>query len=380
MVITSIKGRKRIPPKKDIPSHLEKNPQERNLLSELNLANQKIAELLIEKKKREDELAIAHIELVFQEHEKDMRAQELIVANTELAYQTSEKADRASELDIANTELAYQTSEKASCAFELDIANTELAYQTSEKADRASELEIANTELAFQSDEKQKRADEFIIVNQTLINQNEKIENLTYRDQTTGLYNRKYFLKVLKNYDHDENLPISIIVGAVNGLALINDSFGYATVDEIMIKVSKLLKKFVRKEDVIFRVNNGGFALILPKTDFEASSKLVHDLKLQASQEKVSHFNISISCGVQTKISNTVELKDAIQKAYEELVANKKTEGTLVEHNTINLIMKMLFEKNSREMLHSARVGMICECIAKKMNLNQEIIENIKMS
>ncbi|KAF0223793.1 MAG: diguanylate cyclase and metal dependent phosphohydrolase [Erysipelotrichaceae bacterium] len=218
-------------------------------------------------------------------------------------YQTSDKANRASELNVANKELAYQTSEKADRASELDIANKELAFQTSEKADRASELKIANTELAFQSAEKQKRADEFIIVNQTLINQNEKIENLTYRDQSTGLYNRKYLMKVLKNYDHDENLPISIIVGDVNGLGLINDSFGYATVDEIMIRVSKLLKKFVRKEDVIFRLNNGGFALILLKTDYESSSKIVQELKLQASQEKVSHFDISISCGLQTKIS-----------------------------------------------------------------------------
>ncbi|KAF0223794.1 MAG: diguanylate cyclase/phosphodiesterase [Erysipelotrichaceae bacterium] len=92
MVITAIKGRKRIHPKKDTPSHLEKNPQERDLLSELNLANQEIAEQLIEKKKREDELAIAHIELVFQEREKDKRAQELDIANKELAYQASERS------------------------------------------------------------------------------------------------------------------------------------------------------------------------------------------------------------------------------------------------------------------------------------------------
>ncbi|KAF0223792.1 MAG: diguanylate cyclase and metal dependent [Erysipelotrichaceae bacterium] len=42
--------------------------------------------------------------------------------------------------------------------------------------------------------------------------------------------------------------------------------------------------------------------------------------------------------------------------------------------------MKMLFEKNSREMLRSARVGKICESIAKKMNLSQEVIESIKMT
>ncbi len=348
--------------------------------SELKLAKSELAYQTTEKADRASELKVANTELAYQTSEKADRATELKIANIELAYQTSEKANRASELKIANSELEYQTSEKADRASELKIANKELAYQTTEKADRASELKIANKELAYQTAEKQKRADEFIIINNTLINQYEKIENLTYRDQTTGLYNRKYFLKMLENYDHDENLPISVIVGDVNGLALINDSFGNAPVDEIMIKVSKLLKKFVRREDVIFRLNHGGFAIILPRTDYDTSSKIVHDLKLQASQEKVGHFDISISCGVQTKGSLKTKLKEIIQSAYEELITNKKAESTLVEHNTINLIMKMLFEKNSREMLHSARVGKICERIAQRMNLSQDVTNSIRMA
>lgn len=139
-------------------STLETQPKGRDLLAELNTALKEI--------KR-------------QNSEKLKWANELKIANKELVYQTSEKADRTSELVLANEELVYRQSEKSKREDELAIANKELAYQTSEKADRDSEL---------------------IIVKQTMMGQKVEIENLNYRNELPGLFNRKYFLDALKKY------------------------------------------------------------------------------------------------------------------------------------------------------------------------------------
>ncbi|MGK0247919.1 MAG: diguanylate cyclase (GGDEF)-like protein/PAS domain S-box-containing protein [Oleispira sp.] len=68
-----------------------------------------------EKEKRADELALANIELAFQNKEKDNRADELILAN-------EEKEKRADELALANIELAFQNKEKEKRADELALA------------------------------------------------------------------------------------------------------------------------------------------------------------------------------------------------------------------------------------------------------------------
>lgn len=352
--------------------------EKRRREKELDKANLELAYQKEEKKQREAELILANKELAFQSSEKADRASELITANKELIYQKGEKAKRAQELVIANQELAYQTSEKANRAFELDIANKELIFQKSEKADRASELDTANKELIYQIGEKEKRAAEFVIVNEAMINQNQVIENLTYHDQLTGLYNRKYFIEAIKYYDLPSKLPISVIMGDINGLALINDSLGYTTVEEIVMKVTALLRKVVRKSDVIIRLNNGEFALILPKTSYEKAETMVSALKANAEKEKAGSFDISISCGVQSKTTQETDINQTIKEAFESLNKNKKIESQAVENNTIGLIMKMLFEKNNREMLHSSRVSELCKNVAMKMHFEQSVVDRIR--
>ena len=96
------------------------------------------------KKSDQDELIVAHKELLFLKEEIEKLVSELIIARNELAYQNDEKGKRAAELGIANKELAFQNKEKRKRAAELSIANKELAFQNDQKEKRAAELIIAN--------------------------------------------------------------------------------------------------------------------------------------------------------------------------------------------------------------------------------------------
>ena len=351
-----------------------------NRASELLDANKELAFQTSEKKNRADELEIANKELVYQTSEKADRASELLDANKELAFQTSEKKNRADELEIANKELVYQTSEKADRASELILANEELVYQQSEKSKREDELAIANKELAYQTSEKADRASELIIVKQTMMGQEIEIENLNYRNELPGLFNRKYFLDALKKYDIESNLPISVIMGDLNGLAIIDDSLGHSVVDDIQSKLNKILKKVARKADVIICFSNGEFALILPETSYEQSVSVVEKLKKLSEQEKAGPLSISVSCGTSTKSSSSIDINDTVNEAVEILNKDRKIVSHTFENHTIDLIMEMLFEKNNREMLHSSRVSEICEKIARALNFDPGVVDRIRIT
>ena len=64
--------------------------------------------------------------------------------------------------------------------------------------------------------------------------QQKKIEQLSFRDSLTGLYNRRFFEEQLRQLDTEENLPLSIILGDVNGLKLTNDIFGHSLGDFLL--------------------------------------------------------------------------------------------------------------------------------------------------
>ena len=356
------------------------NSEKLERANELKIANKELIYQTSEKADRASELLAANKELAFQTSEKKNRADELEIANKELVYQTSEKADRASELVLANEELVYQQSEKANRAEELDIANKELVYQTSEKKNRADELEIANKELVYQTSEKADRASELIIVKQTMMGQEVEIENLNYRNELASLSNRKYFLDALKKYDVESNLPISFIMGDLNGLAIIDDSLGHSVVDDIQSKLNNILKKVARKADVIICFSNGEFALILPETSYEESALIVDKLKALSEQEKAGPLNVSVSCGNSTKSSPSTDINDTVNEAVEKLNKDRKIIIHVFENHTIDLIMEMLFEKNNREMLHSSRVSEICEKIAFALNFDPGLVDRIRIT
>lgn len=351
-----------------------------NRASELLIANKELAYQTSEKADRAAELRIANKELAFQSSEKAERASELVIANEELVFQKQEKKNRADELKIANEELAYQKQEKQNRADELVSINKELSYQISEKADRASELDNANKELAYQIKEKQERATELIIVKKTIIEQEVKIENLSYRNELPGLFNRKYFLDAIKKYDNEDNLPISIIMGDINGLAIIDDSLGHSVVEDVQSKLNNILKKVARKADVVIGFSNGEFSLILPKTTYIESVKLIEKLRALSDEEKSGPLKISVSCGSSTKTKIEEQLIEVVDIAVEQLEKDRNIVSPTFESHTIDLIMKMLFEKNNREMLHSTRVSKMCEKIASRLNFDLGVVERIRIT
>ncbi|HZK60535.1 MAG TPA: cache domain-containing protein, partial [Anaerovoracaceae bacterium] len=65
---------------------------------------------------------------------------------------------------------------------------------------------------------------------------------MSYHDCLTEIYNRRFYEEELKRLDTKRNLPLTIVMGDVNGLKLINDSFGHAMGDELLKKVAKVIK------------------------------------------------------------------------------------------------------------------------------------------
>ena len=288
--------------------------------------------------------------------------------------------DLLDELNTALGEIEKQNVDKQNRANELKLANKELAYQSKEKKNRADELELANKELAYQSLEKEDRANELIRVKQIMIEQEVEIENLNYRSESNCLSNRRYFQDTLKKYDTEENLPLTILMGDLNGLAIIDDSLGHSFVNGIQTRMKAILMKVARKADFVICFSNGEFALILPQTSQDQAKFFLDKLRLMSEQEKEGPLNISVSCGSSTKTSVEIDINDVVNEVVEELDKDRKIVSQPFENHTIDLIMKMLFEKNNREMLHSSRVSEICEKIAIEMNFDPGVVERIRIT
>ena len=106
-----------------------------------------------------------------------------------------------------------------------------------------------------------------------------QIKYLLYRDQLTDLYNRRFFEEKMESLNQKSKLPISIIMADVNGLKIINDTYGHSTGDELLVKTAELLKEVMRSEDIIARTGGDEFVILLLETNKFTVKKICNRIK-----------------------------------------------------------------------------------------------------
>ena len=208
----------------------------------------------------------------------------------------------------------------------------------------------------------------------------EEIKFLSYHDQLTGLYNRRFYEEEIKRLDTKRNLPLAIIMGDVNGLKLINDSLGHAMGDELLMKVAAAITLGCRTDDIIARLGGDEFVVLLPRTTVDVAEQIIKRIQDLLSQEKVGNIDISVSFGYEAK-NNEEDQMQAIFKAAEDyMYRHKRVESMSMRTKTVQVILNTLYEKSRIEQLHSIKVSEICESIAVKLNLDKAEVYQIKIA
>ncbi|MHC1723568.1 MAG: PocR ligand-binding domain-containing protein [Aminipila sp.] len=206
----------------------------------------------------------------------------------------------------------------------------------------------------------------------------EKIQYLSYHDQLTGVYNRRFYQEELKRLDKRRNLPLSVVIGDINGLQLVNDTYGYEVGDELIKKVADIIKGSCRKTDFVARLGGDKFVILLPKTDTSETEKIIERIEGVALNEKVQSIDISISFGYETKHNENEKIHEIVKKAEQYMHSEKLFDNQNTKGNAINTIIDTFNKNNKGEELHSFRVASICEKMGMALSLPENQIMDLK--
>lgn len=207
-----------------------------------------------------------------------------------------------------------------------------------------------------------------------------KIEYLSYHDQLTDLYNRRFFDEELKRLDVKRNLPISFIYADIDGLKIINEAFGHQKGDEIIQKIASLFKSECRLDDIIARTGGDEFIILLPNTDLQSAEKLIDRLENKIGQIEFMNITISVSFGYETK-TDAEQSTNMLLKFAEDLMYRKKMLNNSNQKNRfVKMIMKTLHMKYPLEKTHSFRVGELCEKIGRIYSLDKHKIKELRIA
>ncbi|MGM0651724.1 MAG: diguanylate cyclase [Bacillota bacterium] len=140
----------------------------------------------------------------------------------------------------------------------------------------------------------------------------EQLKFLSLHDSLTGLYNKTYIESELRRLEGGRDYPVAIMVGDLDNLKEINDTYGHHIGDQFIIDTAEVMKRVIRRNDILARVGGDEFVTIMPRTDREAAESIVSRI-----YSELSSYN-EVSCPVPISISFGLAVCDEPEKALDD--------------------------------------------------------------
>ena len=150
-------------------------------------------------------------------------------------------------------------------------------------------------------------------------------DELSYQantDELTGILNRRSFTKYIENEYKNARVrsePFSLIIIDIDFFKNINDNYGHIVGDEILKKLSQLMKSSFRNTDKVCRWGGEEFAILLPSTSMtnaiNVAEKIRQKVEKSSHQVKEKSINYTISLGVSESLAVDESIDQIINRA-----------------------------------------------------------------
>ncbi len=204
----------------------------------------------------------------------------------------------------------------------------------------------------------------------------EKMQHLIKYDSLTGVYNRGYCEIEMARLDKEGQLPISIILGDLNGLKLINDTFGHKKGDEVIAAAAGIMKNAVPGH-ITGRWGGDEFIIVMSATGPEQAEAIVKQIKDMCSEYRDDNVPLGISLGAAVKERSGQSLDSVIETADNRLYRNKFAESRLIRNSITDYLKDILLDKNIETEEHVLRMKEMAHLIARHMGLSPKEREDL---
>ncbi len=96
------------------------------------------------------------------------------------------------------------------------------------------------------------------------------LQRLATQDPLTGLFNRRYFLAIAaREFERSQRYrrPLALLVLDLDRFKRINDAYGHAVGDQVLLAVVQVLRAGLRQVDIPCRYGGEEFVVLLPETE-----------------------------------------------------------------------------------------------------------------
>lgn len=158
--------------------------------------------------------------------------------------------------------------------------------------------------------------------------QNRELHHLSTVDPLTGCLNRREFyvrtnalFASARRYNH----TLSYVMVDVDHFKSVNDKFGHAMGDKVLVDVAAALRAAVRESDVVCRMGGEEFCIVLPHTDLYPAWEAGERFRKIIANLKFDELVVTVSMGVSSASLGAESSEKLLEQADHALYAAKQS-------------------------------------------------------
>jgi len=160
---------------------------------------------------------------------------------------------------------------------------------------------------------------------------NARLKEFSFKDEVTGLYNRRFFsirleeeVSRYRRFNH----PVSVVLLDLDGFKAVNDELGHAAGDETLRGMADILLKQSRGINVICRYGGDEFAVLLVETSKNGARLYADRIRYVLSTSAFGHGRrVTASFGIASLPEDVMPSTEELIRAADEALYAAKRAG-----------------------------------------------------
>lgn len=220
---------------------------------------------------------------------------------------------------------------------------------------------------------------------QVEINERKAKENqlsyMSMHDSLTGVYNRAYFSIAVRKLQREYSTSMGIIVCDLDGLKLINDTFGHDKGDKCLIDAAHVIGSSLDDNAILCRIGGDEFAILMPycteKSINTVFRRIRNSVNKYNSENNSILLSISLGSALCSGISkNTSELlKEADNNMYREKLHNTHS----IRSAMVQVLMRTLEARDFITEGHADRLKEMVVRLGEFMGLPEQRLLDLQL-
>lgn len=202
---------------------------------------------------------------------------------------------------------------------------------------------------------------------------------LSAHDDLTGAYNWPHFERLLGELNSAERMPLSLIMGDLNGLKLLNEAFGHQEGDSQLVRVSRILVDSCRPGDQVCRLGGDEFAVLMPNADAGEALRVCDRIREACAKPGISGLPVSIALGTATETYPAEDSHVLVKTAEERMDRSKLRENRSARHALISSLERSLWETSHETEEHARRLQQLALKVGGLLDMRDSELDELAL-